>query len=169
MKERIQFHNPGMKQYEKGKAPSLIPIIVGFVLLFLAAKFVYGATDQLPRVELRRHLAGGGEQTLSLECQREEDPAHFFCRLERATNGEVGATAQVDETTAKAALAKFFAVWPSAKAAPSTSKARLSLTWSITDGTRFAGGEARFLDDSQAERTRAVLALEGLLAPQLYR
>src|SRR4051812_41331017 len=135
MADRIRFENRAMKQYEKKGTPSLVPMLVVMALLLLAGRYLFaGEASPLPHVELTRHFAAGGSQSLLLDCQAEADPKHFFCRLERQINAETTASTVLDEATAGDALKRFFSAWPKQQQAPSTG--RPSLSWNITDGER---------------------------------
>jgi hypothetical protein len=182
MKSRIPFQNPAMRKYEKSSAPSLLPLVIVIVLLALAGRYLFAddsagrpeapaaAAKGLPHAELTRWFEQGGNEKLILDCHPEENAAHFYCRVVREINGVESAGAVIDEATARLALTHFFSRWPAGTAKVPAGAGRHSLGWVVSDGhSRRISGEAPWMDAAQAERTAAVLSLEGELAAHFWR
>ena len=168
MRNRIEFRNPAMKQYDK-KSGGMLPMVIVVVLLAFGARFLFGAEAQLPHAQLTRWFPAGGSEVLAMDCHPEENAEHFYCRVERTRNGSSVAVVVIDEMTASAALKHFFVQLPAHGPARSTASGRKSLTWTVTDANHQVSGEAIWRDPKMEQQTTAVLSLEGEIAAQLSR
>ncbi len=126
---------------------------------------------ELPSLELSRHFATGGYESLTLQCRpdrtREEN---FACDLKRLRNGMEVAAVVVDYQWSREQLGKFFRRVASLNGARDTDPSHVLLSYDAqNDGKRLQGRLRRGTDSADPEHAKAVLALEGSLVGQFYK